>query len=68
MMDEFTGQTLAEFTEGKTQLELAALFGVTQGAISQMMRSRRDIRVRMLPDGRYQAYEIRPVGSRRKAA
>ena len=44
------------------QLEL---LGVTQGAVSQMLNSERDIRVRKSDDG-YQAVEIRPVGSRRK--
>jgi len=67
-MDEFTGQTLAAFAEGKTQPELALLIGVTQSAISQMIKSGRDIRVRQLPNGNWQAYEIRPVGSRRRAA
>lgn len=67
-MDEFTGKTLAKFAEDKTQPELAVLIGVTQSAISQMIKSGRDIRVRQLPSGGWQAYEIRPVGSRRKAA
>lgn len=67
-MDEFTGQPLASFAEGKTQPELAGLIGVTQSAISQMMKSGRDIRVRKLPGGGYQAYEIRLVGSRRSKA
>lgn len=67
-MDEFTEQPLTAFAKGKTQPELALLIGVTQSAVSQMMKSQRDIRVRQLPDGGYQAYEIRLVGSRRRAA
>lgn len=67
-MDELTGQPLTAFAEGKTQPELALLIGVTQSAVSQMIKSRRDIRVRQLPGGGFQAYEIRLVGSRRKVA
>ena len=67
-MDEFTGLPLADFAKGKNQPELAEIFGVTQSAVSQMMKSGRDIRVRELPEGGYQAYEIRVVGNRRKAA
>lgn len=67
-MDEFTGQPLAEFAKGKSQPDLAELFGVTQSAVSQMMKSGRDIRVRLLPGGGYQAYEIRLVGCRRHKA
>ncbi len=67
-MDECSDQTLAAFAEGKTQPEVAALIRVTQSAVSQMMKSGRDIRVRQLPDGQYEAYEIRPIGARRKKA
>ena len=67
-MEELTGQTLTAFAEGRTQPELALLIGVTQSAVSQMIKSGRDIRVRPLPGGGYQAYEIRVVGSRRKVA
>ena len=67
-MDEFTGQPLADFAKGKSQPELAEIFRVTQSAVSQIMKSGRDIRVRQLPAGGYQAYEIRVVGSRRKVA
>lgn len=61
-------KTLAEFAEGKTQPDLALLFGVTQSAVSQMLKSARDIRVRQLEDGSFQAFEIRPIGGRKKAA
>ncbi|MGF6692674.1 helix-turn-helix domain-containing protein [Metapseudomonas resinovorans] len=65
-MDECSDQTLAAFAEGKTQPEVAGLIRVTQSAVSQMMKSGRDIRVRKLTEGGYEAYEIRPIGGRRK--
>lgn len=59
-------QPLREFAEGKTQPELAVLLGVSQSAVSQMLSSTRDIRVRGDGLGGYIAFEIRPVGSRRR--
>ncbi|WP_036992216.1 Cro/CI family transcriptional regulator [Metapseudomonas furukawaii] len=67
-MDEEIGMPLKEFAQGRKQPEIAALLGVTQGAVSQMLKSERDIRVRKRQDGSFQAVEIRPVGSRRKPA
>ncbi len=64
-MNDELGMPLKEFAAGKKQPEIAELLGVTQGAVSQMLNSERDIRVRKSDDG-YQAVEIRPVGSRRK--
>lgn len=65
-MDEEIGMPLKEFAQGRKQPDIARLLGVTQGAVSQMLNSERDIRVRKHEDGTYQAVEIRPVGSRRK--
>lgn len=64
-MNDELGMPLKEFAAGKKQPVIAELLGVTQGAVSQMLNSERDIRVRKSDDG-YQAVEIRPVGSRRK--
>lgn len=65
-MDDDLGVPLKEFAKDKTQPVIANLLGVTQGAVSQMLNSERDIRVRALVGGSYQAIEIRPVGCRRK--
>ncbi|MCY1312042.1 hypothetical protein D9M69_423960 [compost metagenome] len=67
-MNDELGVPLKEFSVGRKQPQLAALLGVTQGAVSQMLHSNRDIRVRLLPDGTHQAVEIRVVGSRRRGA
>jgi len=55
---------LSAFAASRAQRDVAALIGVTQGSVSQMINSDREIWVRCLPDGRYEAYEIRPVGRR----
>lgn len=60
------GTPLREFAKGKSQLEVAKLLGVTQGAVSQMMLSERDIRVVRDSEGRHSGIEIRRIGSRRK--
>lgn len=60
------GIPLEDFAEGKTQPELALLIGVSQSAVSQMLSSARDIRIRIDEKGTCFAVEIRPVGSRRK--
>lgn len=64
-MNEF-GMTLREFAKGKTQPKLAELLGVSQGAVSQMLNSKRDIRVLSDGHGGYEFIEIRQVGGRRK--
>ena len=64
-MNEF-GMTLREFAHGKTQPQLAELLGVSQGAVSQMLNSKRDIRVRGDGQGGYEFIEIRQVGGRHK--
>jgi predicted transcriptional regulator len=65
-MDEDIGTALRVFAEGKTQPELALMLGVSQSAVSQMLSSDRDIRVRVDEHGACLAVEIRPIGSRRK--
>lgn len=59
------GTPLAEYAKGKTQPELALLLGVSQSAVSQMINSERDIRIVVGLD-KVGAFEIRPIGSRRK--
>ncbi|WP_432777601.1 XRE family transcriptional regulator [Pseudomonas fortuita] len=58
--------TLREFAKGKTQPQLAELLDVSQGAVSQMLNSNRDIRVRSDGHGGYEFIEIRQIGGRRK--
>jgi transcriptional regulator with XRE-family HTH domain len=65
METEF-GVPLRDFAKGRSQPELAELLGVTQSAVSQMLHSTRDIRVRSEGLNKYVAFEIRPIGSRRK--
>jgi len=65
-MENGIGIPLHEFAAGKTQPELAVLLGVSQSAVSQMLNSRRDIRVRVDARDCCIAFEIRPIGSRRK--
>ncbi len=67
-MTEDFGVPLSTFAAGKTQPELAELIGVSQSAVSQMIKSSRDIRVRPKADHGFEAIEIRPVGDRRKRA
>lgn len=64
-MNEF-GMTLREFAQGKTQPQLAELLGVSQGAVSQMLNSTRDIRVSSDGHGGYEFIEIRRIGARNK--
>lgn len=60
------GIPLREFAKGKSQIEVAELLGVTQGAVSQMMLGERDIRVVRDSEGKHSGIEIRRIGSRRK--
>lgn len=60
--------TLQEFVQGKTQQAAAELIGVTQGGLRKMLVSGRDIRVIKETDGGINAYEIKPVPSRKTAA
>ncbi|CAI8707830.1 Transcriptional regulator [Pseudomonas sp. IT-196MI5] len=65
-MEENIGTALRAFAKGKTQPELAVMLGVSQSAVSQMLNSDRDIRVRVDEKGACSAIEIRRIGSRRK--
>ncbi|BBP81150.1 hypothetical protein PHLH8_07920 [Pseudomonas sp. Pc102] len=67
MEDDF-GIPLVDFAQGKKQPEMAKLLGVTQSAVSQMINSNREIRVRKKAGGGYEPIEIRLVGRRRAAA
>ncbi len=60
------GTPLREYVMGKSQVEVAEELGVTQGAISQMLLSKRDVRVVVDGEGKAEGYELRRVGSRRK--
>lgn len=61
-MNDYLGAPLKDFAKGRTQPQIAELLGITQGAVSQMLKSGRDIRVRDCGDGSFQAVEIKPVG------
>ncbi|SDH49065.1 hypothetical protein [Pseudomonas panipatensis] len=67
-MTEDIGVPFRAFAEGKGQSEIAALIGVTQGSVSQMLNSDRSIWVRQMPDGSFKAYELREVGRRQRSA
>lgn len=60
------GTPLREYVKGKSQVEVAETLGVTQGAISQMLLSGRDVRVVFDRNGKAEGYELRRIGSRRK--
>tara|TARA_Y100000815_G_scaffold272699_1_gene302163 strand:- start:1026 stop:1229 length:204 start_codon:yes stop_codon:yes gene_type:complete len=49
-----------------TQQDLASALGVNQSAVSQMVRSGRNIEVTIYADGRIEANEIRPIPVRPK--
>ena len=42
-----------------SQRQVGGILGVTQGAVHQMVRKKRDIYFRSQPDGSYQFYEIK---------
>ncbi|SFQ82620.1 Cro protein [Pseudomonas sp. NFPP07] len=61
--------TLEEYLSGHgTQSELAKALGIQQSAVSQMYRSKRDIRITIHDDGSVQASETRPIPARKSAA
>lgn len=64
-MEDKIGLPLREFAEGRTQPQLAELLGVSQSAVSQMLNSQRDIRVRSDGKGGYEFIEIRLIGKKR---
>ena len=59
---------LNEYLERKTQAEVAAEIGVTQGAVWQMVRAGRKIELTIHDDGRVEAHEIKPLGKSKAAA
>lgn len=58
---------ISEFVKSRTQAEVAALLGVSQGAVHQMLRAGRDVFFRQLDDGSFEHYEIKKA-RRKKAA
>lgn len=52
---------------GNSQESLAKKLGVTQGAVQQMSKSARDIRLIIMGE-KITAYEVRPVPAKRKIA
>lgn len=64
-MNNEIGVSLREFAKDRTQQQIADLFGVSQGAVAQMLASSRDIRVIAQADGSFEAVDIRPIGRRR---
>ena len=67
-MSDHIGLPLKAFCQGKTQAQVASLLGVSQGAISQMINSDRDVRVQRQEDGGYRAIELVCIGRKRLAA
>lgn len=63
-----TETPLAEFVAEKGQSEAARLLRVTAPAIHKALIAKRDIRVLELPDGSFQASELRPFPSQKSAA
>lgn len=57
---------LAQFLKERTQAEVALILGVTQGAVHQMVRDKREIYFSVLEDGSFDHYEVKR--SRRKKA
>lgn len=62
--------SLKEFVSLHKQENVAVMMGVSQGAVSQMVRAKRDIRVEVdiTKASGYRFYEVRPVGKNNKAA
>lgn len=59
---------LDRFVAEKGQSEAARLLRVTAPAIHKALTAKRDIRVLELPDGSFQAKELRPFPSQKSAA
>lgn len=59
-------QSLTEYLVDGTQQALAAALGIQQSAVSQMLRSGRDITITTLEDGRIEAHERKPIPARPK--
>ena len=60
--------SLDKFVADKGQSEAARLLRVTAPAIHKALTAKRDIRVLQLPDGSFQAQELRPFPSQKSAA
>jgi len=63
-----TSLSLDKFVADKGQSEAARLLRVTAPAIHKALSAKRDIRVHELPDGSFQANELRPFPSQKSAA
>lgn len=50
---------ISEFCKNRTQTEVAAILGVTQGAVHQMLRDKRDIYFTPKECGGFDFYEIK---------
>lgn len=59
---------LKDFLVGRSQKEVADLIGVTPGAVWQMLRDNRDIRIRSDGAGGFEAIEVKPIGKPRSRA
>lgn len=58
---------LIEFLKSRTQIEVAMIMGVTQGAVHQMVKHGRKIFFRPNESGSYDYYEIKKPRSRSAA-
>lgn len=54
-----TGTHIRDFVKNRTQAEVAAILGVTQGAVHQMLRDKRDIYFTPKDTGGFDFYEIK---------
>jgi hypothetical protein len=59
---------LKDFLVGRSQKEVADLIGVTPGAVWQMLRDARDIRIRQVGPCCFEAVEVKPIGRARVKA
>jgi DNA-directed RNA polymerase specialized sigma24 family protein len=50
---------IQEFKEKHTQAEIAAIMGVTQGAVSQALSAGRDIYFTLEPGGKFSYFEVK---------
>lgn len=58
---------ISEFSQGRTQAEIALILGVTQGAVHQMIKSGRDIYFRPIDSGGFEFYEIKKPRGKKAA-